>query len=139
MRTVSFFGPKEGGIEGGRTEVDNGREAAGGFGGGKKLVDEISSGGDCDEEGAGELPASRAGNWIRTVSRGFTPGSGGFVGGGTGNWIRTVSRGFTLGSGGFVGGGTGTWMRTVSFFGWSGSAISVEQFDQKSPTCHYPI
>ena len=44
MRTVSFFGPEEGGIEGGRTEADNGREAAGGFGGGKKLVDEISSG-----------------------------------------------------------------------------------------------
>jgi len=101
MRTVSFFGPKEGGIEGGRPEADNGRVAAGGFGDGKKLEDEISSGVDCGEEGTGALPVSR-----------------------TGNWIRTVSRGFTLGSGGFVGGGTGNWMRTVSFFGWSDSAIS---------------
>ena len=40
MRTVSFFGPKEGGSGGGRTEPDSGREAVGGFGGGKKLVDE---------------------------------------------------------------------------------------------------
>jgi hypothetical protein len=116
MRTVSFFGPKEGGIEGGRTEAGNGRVAAGGFGDGKKLVDEISSGADCCDEGTGALPVSR-----------------------TGNWIRTVSRGLTLGAGGGVGGGTGNWMRTVSFFGWSGSAISVEEFDQKSPTCHYPI
>jgi hypothetical protein len=116
MRTVSFFGPKEGGIGGGRTEADNGRVAAGGFGGGKKFVDEISSGADCGEDGTGELPVSR-----------------------TGNWIRTVSRGFTLGSGGFVGGGTGNSMRTVSFFGWSGSAITVGEIDQKSPTCHYPI
>jgi hypothetical protein len=116
MRTVSFFGPKEGGIEGGRTEAGNGRVAAGGFGDGKKLVDEISSGADCCDEGTGALPVSR-----------------------TGNWIRTVSRGLTLGAGGGVGGGTGNWMRTVSFFGWSGSAISVEEFDQKSPTCHYPF
>jgi hypothetical protein len=108
MRTVSFFGPKEGGIGGGRCEADNGREAGGGFGGGKKFVDEISSGADCGEEGTGALPVSR-----------------------TGSWIRTVSRGFTLGSGGFVGGGTGNWMRTVSFFGWSGSAISVGEIDQK--------
>src|SRR6266581_849118 len=116
MRTVSFFGPNAGGIEGGRPEADNGRVPGGGFGEGKKLVDEISSGADCGEEGTGALPVSR-----------------------TGNWIRTVSRGFTLGSGGFVGGGTGNWMRTVSFFGWSGSAITVGEIDQKSPTCHYPI
>ena len=30
-------------------------------------------------------------------------------------------------------------MRTVSFFGWSGSAITVGEIDQKSPTCHYQI
>src|SRR6266496_4222723 len=102
MRTVSFFGPKEGGIAGGRTEEDNGRVAAGGFGDGKKLLDEISSGADRGAEGTGALPVSR-----------------------TGNWIRTVSRGLTLGSGGFVGSGTGSSMRTVSFFGWSGSAITV--------------
>src|SRR5206468_11199716 len=113
IRTVSFFGPKGGGTEDGCTEADNGRVAAGGFGEGKKLVDEISSGADCGEEGTGALPVSR-----------------------TGNWSRTVSRGFTLGSGGFVGGGTGNWIRTVSFFGWSGSAVSVEAFDQKSPTWH---
>src|SRR5712675_1802737 len=106
MRTVSFFGPKVGGIEGGRTEADNGRVAGGGFGEGQKLVDEISPGADCGEEGTGALP---------------------------------VSRSFTLGSGGFVGGRTGNWIRTVSFFGLSGSAISVKEFDQKSPTCHYPI
>ena len=100
MRTVSFFGPEGGGIGGGRTEADNGREAAGGFGGGKKFVEEIFSDGDGEEEGTGEVPVSRTGNWIRTVSCGFTPGSGGFVTGGCGNW-----------------------MRTVSFFGWSRSAI----------------
>src|SRR5947207_14478229 len=116
MRTVSFFGPNAGGIEGGRAEADNGRVATGGFGDGKKLVDEISSGADCGEEGTGALPVSR-----------------------TGNWIRTVSRGLTLGAGGGVGGGTGNWMRTVYFFGWSGSAIRVEEFDQKYTTCHYPI
>ena len=118
MRTVSFFGPKEGGVGGGRTEPDNGREAAGGFGGGKKFVDEISSGADCGEDGTGGLPVSRIGNWIRTVSRGLTLGAGG-VGGG-------------------VTGGCGTSMRTVSFFGWSGSAISVGEIDQKSPTLSLP-
>ena len=102
MRTVSLFGPAGGAAGGGDTEPDNGRTAAGGFDGGKKLVDEMSSGAVCGGEGTGELPVSR-----------------------TGNWIRTVSRGFTLGSGGFVGGGTGNWMRTVSFLGWSGSAICV--------------
>src|SRR5262245_35230461 len=110
MRTVSFFGPKGAGIGGGRTGADKGREAAGGFGCGKKFVDEISSGADCGGLEPGGLPVSR-----------------------TGNWIRTVSRGFTLGSGGFVGGGTGNSMRTVSFFGWSGSAIRAETIDQKSP------
>jgi hypothetical protein len=115
MRTVSFFGPKEGGIEG----ADNGREAADGFGGGKKLVDEISSGADCGDEGTGALPVSRTGNWIRTVSRGLTLGAGG--------------------AGGGVTGGCGTSIRTVSFFGWSGSAITVGEIEQKSPTCHYPI
>ena len=100
MRTVSFFGPEEGGIGGGRTEADNGREAAGGSGGGKKFVGKIFSDGDGEEEGTGEVPVSRTGNWIRTVSCGFPPGSDGFVTGGCGNW-----------------------MRTVSFFGWSGSGI----------------
>src|SRR5689334_12020628 len=113
MRTVSFFGPKEGGSGGGRTEPDSGREAAGGFGGGKKLVDEISSGADCGEGGTGGLPVLLTGSWIRTVSRGFTVCSGGFC------------------CDGFDGGGTGNWMRTVSFFGWSGSAITVGEIDQK--------
>ena len=116
MRTVSFFGPKEAGIGGGLTEPDNGREAAGGFGGGKKFVDETSSEGDCGEEGTGELPVSR-----------------------TGNWIRTVSRGFTVCCGVFGGGVTGNWMPTVSFFGWSGSAITLGEIDQKSRSCHDPI
>jgi len=100
MRTVSFFGPEGGGIGRGRSEADNGREAAGGFGGGKKFVEEIFSGVDGERDGTGEVPVSRTGNWIRTVSCGFTPGSDGFVTGGCGKW-----------------------MRTVSFFGWSGSAI----------------
>src|SRR5215216_4704744 len=95
--------------------MDDDRKASGGFGCGKKFVDEMSSDAVC-AEGTGEPPVSR-----------------------TGNWIRTVSRGFTLGSGGFVGGGTGNWMRTVSFFGWSDSAITVEEIDQKSLTCHYAI
>ena len=118
MRTVSFFGPKEGGIEGGRTEAGNGRVAAGGFGDGKKLVDEISSGADCGEDGTGGLPVSRTGNWIRTVSRGLTLGAGG--------------------AGGGVTGGCGSSMRTVSFFGWSGSAMTVGEIDQKSPTLSLP-
>src|SRR5262252_2222494 len=100
MRTVSFFGPKSG--IGGGTEPDNGSETVVSFGGGKKFVDETSSEADCGEEGTDELPVSR-----------------------TGNWIRTVSRGVTLGSGGLVTGGCGNSIRTVSFFGWSGSAITV--------------
>ena len=100
MRTVSFFGPDGGGVGRGLTEADNGREAAGGFGGGKKFGEEIFPGADCEGEGTGGLPVSRTGNWIRTVSGGFTPGAAGFVTGGCGNW-----------------------MRTVSFFGWSGPAI----------------
>jgi hypothetical protein len=108
MRTVSFFGPK-GGIGGGRTEADNGRETADGFGAGKKFVDEISSVLGRGAEGTGGLPVLR-----------------------TGNWIRTASRGLTLGSCGFVTGGCGNSMRTVSFFGWSGSAISGGAIDQKS-------
>ena len=42
MRTVSFFGPEGGGIGGGRTEADNGRETAGGFGGGKSSWEKYS-------------------------------------------------------------------------------------------------
>jgi hypothetical protein len=61
MRAVSFFGSKEGGIEGGRTDADNGRGAAGA---------------DCGGEGTGVLPVSRTGNWIRTVSRGLPLGFG---------------------------------------------------------------
>jgi hypothetical protein len=106
MRTVSFCGTEADGTGRGRTEADNGRGAAGGFGGGKKLVGATFSGNGCDEEETGEIPGSRTGNWIRTVSCGFTPGSSGFVGSGTGKW-----------------------MRTVSFFGWSGSAISVGEID----------
>ena len=48
-----FLVPNRDGIGGGTTEADNGREAAGGFGGGKKFVEEILSGADCDEEGPG--------------------------------------------------------------------------------------
>ena len=102
MRTVSFFGPDGGEIVGGGTEADNGREAVGGLGGGKKFVEEIFPGGDSEGEGTGGVPVSR-----------------------TGNWIRTVCCGFALGSDGFVTGGCGNWMRTVSFFGCSGSAIGV--------------
>jgi hypothetical protein len=72
MRTVSLFGPEEAGIGGERTELGAGRGAAGGLGVGKKFVDEIFPGADCDEEGPGGLPVSRTGNWILTVSRGFT-------------------------------------------------------------------
>ena len=50
MRTVSFLGPREGGIGGGGTEVEDGGEAAGGSGGPKKFVDETSSEPDCGEE-----------------------------------------------------------------------------------------
>ena len=109
MRTVSFCGTEEDGIGSELTDADNGREAAGGFGGGKKFVEEISSAPDFDEVGTGGIPVSR-----------------------TGNWIRTVSCGFTLGADGVVTGGCGNWMRTVSFFGWSGSAMGVGEIDQKS-------
>jgi len=106
MRTVSFCGTAGDGTGRGLAEADNGREAAGGFGGGKRFAEEIFSGAEREGEGTGGIPGSRTGNWIRTVSCGFTPGSGGFVGSGTGKW-----------------------MRTVSFFGWSGSAISVGEID----------
>jgi hypothetical protein len=62
MRVVSFFGPEGGGTGGGLTEAGDGRAAGGGFGGGKKFVDEISSGADCGEEGVGGPPVSRGGN-----------------------------------------------------------------------------
>ena len=68
MRTVSFFGPDGDGIGEGATEADNGREAVGGLGGGKKFVVEIFSAGDGEEEETGEVPVSRRGNWMRTVS-----------------------------------------------------------------------
>src|SRR5436305_4134658 len=102
MRTVSFFGPEVDGIGEARTEADNGRETAGGFGGGKKFVAEILSLAVGDGEATGGVPVSR-----------------------TGNWIRTVSCGSKVGSDGFVTGGCGNWMRTVSFFGWSEPAIEV--------------
>jgi hypothetical protein len=114
MRTVSPFGPSWGKAGAGRNEADNGFEADGGFGGWKIFVDEISPAAgpvlDGDEVGIGGLPVSRPGNLIRTVSGGLSVASGGFGDGGTGNSIRTVS-----------------------FFGWSGSAISLGAIDQKSP------
>ena len=115
MRTVSFFGTEEDGTGRGLSEADNGREAGGGFGGRKKFVGEISPGADFGGAGADGIPASRTGNWIRTVSCGFTPDSGAFVTGGCGNW-----------------------MRTVSFFGWSGSAISVGEIEQKTADLSLP-
>ena len=116
MRTVSCFGSEGGGTGGGPAEADNGREPAGGFGGGKKFGEEIFSGAGGEAEETGGLPVSR-----------------------TGNWIRTVSRGFTVCCGAFGGDGTGNWMPTVSFFGWSGSAITLGEIDQKSRSCHDPI
>ena len=62
MRTVSLFGPGGGEAGGGRTEADNGGVAPGGFGVGKKFVDETSSAADCDEEEGGGPPPSRSGN-----------------------------------------------------------------------------
>jgi hypothetical protein len=116
IRTVSFFGPKEGGIGGGRTGADDGRGAAGGFGAGKKFVDEISSEADCGEEGTGAA-VSRTGNWIRTVSRGLTLGFGGW---------RRYRR-----------------LRQLDanrlFFWLVRFGHCVKEIDQKSPTCHYPI
>ena len=103
IRTVSLLGPEGDGIGTGRTEADIGRELPGGFDGGKKFVEEMS----CvtgTEEGIGDAPVSRIGNWMRTVSCALTPGSDAFAIG-----------------------GCGSWMRTVSFFGWSSSAISVEK------------
>ena len=113
MRTVSLFGPEPVGLGTGGTEPVSGPEAVGGFGVGKKFVDGLLSATGCGEEDKGVLPVSR-----------------------TGNWIRTVSCGFTLGAAGFVGGGTGNWMRTVSFFGWSGSAISAQQLIRNRQVCH---
>jgi hypothetical protein len=62
MRTVSFFGAEVTGAGGGRTEADNGRDAEGGFGGGKKFVAEILSVADDDGAGTGGVPVSRTGN-----------------------------------------------------------------------------
>jgi hypothetical protein len=113
MRTVSSFSSGATETEGGRIEADKGGEASGAFGGGKKFVDEVFSmaepGSGGHERGIGGLPLSRTGNSIRTVSRGLTGASGDLVAGGSGNSIRTVS-----------------------FFGWSGSTISVGAIDQKS-------
>jgi hypothetical protein len=81
---VSCFGPGGGAIGGG-WEADNGREAVGGFGGGKKFVDDMSSVADGGKEAIGELPPSRTDSLIRTVSCGFTPGSEGLITGGCGN------------------------------------------------------
>lgn len=106
MRTVC-------GIETGRSEADNGREALGSFGARKEFADEMSRITDGGED-IGEAPVSRTGSWMRTVSCGLISGSDGFVTGGCGNW-----------------------MRIVSFFGWSSSAISVGEVDQKSLPCHY--
>ena len=93
----------------------------GGIGGRRTGADNVreAAGGFGGGEGTGAPPVSRTGNWIRTVSRGLTLGAGG--------------------AGGGVTGGRGNSMRTVSFFGWSGSAITVGEIDQKSPTCHYQI
>ena len=117
MRTVSFFGPEGGGIGGGGTEADNGREAAGGFGGGKKFVEEILSGADCEGEGTGGLPVSRTGNWIRTVSCGFT------------NLAPAAS----------LQADAATGCEPSLFLVGHVRPFSVGEFDQKSPTCHYPI
>ena len=84
MRTVSLFGPEADGIGGGRTGGDDRSGAGGGFGG-KKFFDERSLAAGCGEDGTGGLPVSRTGNWIRTVSGGFTLGAVGFVTGGRGN------------------------------------------------------
>jgi hypothetical protein len=66
MRTVSFFGPGGGDPGEVRNEADKGLEGDGGFGDGKKFVDEISSAGEPmpsgDGEGTGGLPVSRTGN-----------------------------------------------------------------------------
>ncbi len=114
MRTVSSFSSGATETEGGRVEADKSGEAASTFGGGKKVVDEMSLTaelGSAGQEGGIEgLLVSRTGNSIRTVSRGWTGASGDLVAGGSGNSIRTVS-----------------------FFGWSGSTISVGAIDQKSP------
>ena len=62
MRTVSLLGPEGDGIGGGRIEAGDGRGATGGFGGGTKFVDEISSEAGRGEEGPDGLPVSRTGN-----------------------------------------------------------------------------
>ena len=62
MRTVSLFGPEGGEPGGGRTEADNGVDAVGGFGGGKKLVDEMSSAAGWREGGAAGPLVSRSGS-----------------------------------------------------------------------------
>ncbi len=111
MRTVFSFSSGATETEG---EADRGGEAASTLGGAKKVVDEMSLtaelGSAGREGGIAGLPVSRTGNSIRTVSRGLTGASGDLVAGGSGDSIRTVS-----------------------FFGWSGSTISVEAIDQKSP------
>jgi hypothetical protein len=62
IRTVSLFGPGGGAAEAGRAEAASGFEAVGGLGGAKKLLDEMSSGGDCGDEETEGPPVSRTGN-----------------------------------------------------------------------------
>src|SRR6266404_7022129 len=110
-RAVSFFGPDESELGAGVTGLSTGIETFGGFGG---EAGEGGGGGSKNWEGAGfEIGGGSVG----------VPNGGLSVDGRCGNWIRTVSRDFVFGSGGFTAGEGGNSMRTVSFFGSFGSVI----------------
>jgi hypothetical protein len=97
MRTVSFLGPEEGESGAGVTEADKGVETAGGFGG------EAGEGGGGGSKNWGDVTFGTAGFEIGGGSAGV-PNGGLSDDGRTGNWIRTVSRDFVFGSGGFAAG-----------------------------------
>ena len=115
MRTVSFFGPEEGGIGGGRTEADNGREAAGGFGGGKKFVDEI-------------LPGR-----LRVREQADCPFHEPATGSGRSRAVSHLAPTASLQA------DAATGCEPSLFLVGQVRPFSVGEIDQKSPTCHYPI
>src|SRR5438552_5744906 len=112
MRTVSFIAPDEGRSGAGITEALTG--TGGGCGGWKNFGGASGRAGCCS-------------------------GKTGTGGSRTGNWMRTVSRDFVVGSGGFSAAAGAKGKRVVSFFGSFDSVIELnnyQKFAQKKDGCH---
>ena len=116
MRTVSFFGPEEGGIGGGGTEADDGREAVGGLGGGKKFGEEI-------------FRALTASEREQADCRFHEPA----IGSGRSRAVSHLAPSASLQA------DAATGCEPSLFLVGQARPFSVEEIDQKSPTCHYAI